>query len=83
MSPKADRFAKRMSSAAFAPLAMVVDPAFTWGEDRPPRTPWHKTLIYEAHVKSFFDSNRPKQPLQSNFDQSPLWTATSLDFFLA
>lgn len=38
-------------SAAFAPLAMVVDPAFTWGEDRPPRTPWHKTLIYEAHVK--------------------------------
>jgi isoamylase len=38
-------------SAAYAPLAMVVDTAFTWGEDRPPRTPWHKTLIYEAHVK--------------------------------
>ncbi|OWK34773.1 glycogen debranching protein GlgX [Fimbriiglobus ruber] len=38
-------------SAAFAPLAAVVDPAFTWGDDRPPRTPWHKTLIYEAHVK--------------------------------
>ena len=38
-------------SAAFAALARVVDPAFTWGDDRPPRTPWHKTLIYEAHVK--------------------------------
>ncbi len=38
-------------SAPFAPLAAVVDPAFTWGDDRPPRTPWHKTLIYEAHVK--------------------------------
>lgn len=38
-------------SARFAPLARVVDPAFTWGDDRPPRTPWHKTLIYEAHVK--------------------------------
>lgn len=38
-------------SAAFAPLAVVVDTAFTWGDDRPPRTPWHKTLIYEAHVK--------------------------------
>jgi isoamylase len=38
-------------SAAFAPLAIVVDTAFTWGDDRPPRTPWHKTLIYEAHVK--------------------------------
>src|SRR5688500_17320148 len=40
-------------SAAFAPLATVIDPAFTWGDDRPPRTPWHKTLIYEAHVKGF------------------------------
>jgi isoamylase len=38
-------------SAAFAPLACVVDTAFTWGDDRPPRTPWHKTFIYEAHVK--------------------------------
>src|SRR3954454_17616472 len=38
-------------SAAFAPLGAVLDPAFTWGDDRPPRTPWHKTLIYEAHVK--------------------------------
>jgi len=38
-------------SAALAPLAMVVDTAFSWGDDRPPRTPWHKTLIYEAHVK--------------------------------
>ncbi len=38
-------------NAAFAPLAVVADTAFTWGDDRPPRTPWHKTLIYEAHVK--------------------------------
>jgi glycogen operon protein len=40
-------------NAAFAPLAAVVDTAFTWGDDRPPRTPWHKTLIYELHVKGF------------------------------
>ena len=40
-------------SAAFAPLAAVIDTAFTWGDDRPPRTPWHKTLIYEVHVKGF------------------------------
>jgi glycogen operon protein len=38
-------------SAPFAPLARVVDPSFVWGDDRPPATPWHKTLIYEAHVK--------------------------------
>ncbi|MFO0852670.1 MAG: glycogen debranching protein GlgX [Gemmataceae bacterium] len=40
-------------NAKFAPLGAVVDGAFTWGDDRPPRTPWHKTLIYEAHVKGF------------------------------
>ncbi len=38
-------------SAALAPLAAVVDNAFTWGDDRPPKTPWHKTIIYEVHVK--------------------------------
>ena len=40
-------------SAAFAPLAMVVDPAFTWGNDQHPKTPWHKTILYELHVKGF------------------------------
>ena len=28
-------------------------PAFRWGRDRPPRTPWHKTVIYETHVRGF------------------------------
>ena len=40
-------------NAAYAPLAGVIDTAFTWGDDRPPRTPWHKTIIYELHVKGF------------------------------
>ncbi len=40
-------------SAAHAPLAAVVDTAFTWGDDRPARTPWHETLIYELHIKGF------------------------------
>jgi glycogen operon protein len=40
-------------NAAHAPLAGVIDTAFTWGDDRPPRTPWHKTIIYELHVRGF------------------------------
>jgi isoamylase len=31
----------------------VIDPAFTWGEDRRPRTPWQDTVVYELHVKGF------------------------------
>jgi isoamylase len=44
-------------SAPFAPLAAVIDSAFTWGDDRPLRTPWHDTLIYEVHVKGFTKLN--------------------------
>jgi isoamylase len=40
-------------NAAYAPLAAVVDAAFTWGDDRPPLTPWHNTVIYEMHVRGF------------------------------
>jgi isoamylase len=51
--PEADLSFDERDSAAYAPLAVVIDPAFTWGNDRPPRTPWHKTIIYELHVKGF------------------------------
>jgi glycogen operon protein len=40
-----------IDSAPFAPLGAVADPSFDWGDDRPPRTPWSETVIYEAHVK--------------------------------
>jgi isoamylase len=40
-------------SAGAVPKCVVIDPAFSWGDDTPPRTPWHQTLIYEMHVKGF------------------------------
>jgi isoamylase len=39
--------------APFVPRSVVVDAAFDWGEDAPPRVPWGKTVIYETHVKGF------------------------------
>lgn len=38
-------------SAPFAPLGMVIEDAFAWGDDRRPKIPWENTVIYEAHVK--------------------------------
>jgi len=35
------------------PKCQVVDSAFSWGNDRPPNTPWNDTVIYELHVKGF------------------------------
>ncbi|SNR34802.1 glycogen debranching enzyme GlgX [Paracoccus sediminis] len=41
----------RRDSAAHMPRCVVVDPAFSWGDDRPLRRPLTETVIYEAHVK--------------------------------
>jgi glycogen operon protein len=30
---------------------VVINPFFDWGDDRAPRTPYHETVIYEAHVR--------------------------------
>jgi glycogen operon protein len=38
-------------SAPHMPKSVVVNPYFDWGVDRPPRTPYNKSIIYEAHVK--------------------------------
>jgi glycogen operon protein len=39
------------NSAAGVPKCVVINSAFEWGDDRPPRTPWNRTVIYECHVK--------------------------------
>jgi glycogen operon protein len=41
----------RRDSAPMMPKCVVEDPSYHWGDDRPPRTPWTDTVIYEAHVK--------------------------------
>jgi len=38
-------------SAASMMKGVVVNPFFDWGGDRPPKTPYAETVIYEAHVK--------------------------------
>jgi len=52
-APEKDLLLDARDSAPYAPLAAVVDTAFTWGDDCPPRTPMHKTVIYELHVRGF------------------------------
>ena len=35
------------------PKGVVTSPFFDWAHDRPPRTPWNETVVYEVHVKGF------------------------------
>jgi glycogen operon protein len=39
--------------AGAIPKGLVVDESFDWEGDRPLRTPWHETVIYEVHTKGF------------------------------
>jgi isoamylase len=39
------------NSAAGVPKGVVIDQSFDWKGDKPLRTPLHRTVIYEAHVK--------------------------------
>src|SRR5262249_4617171 len=41
----------RHNSAAGLPKSVVVETAFSWGDDRPPGVPWSRTVLYECHVK--------------------------------
>jgi glycogen operon protein len=41
----------RRDSAGAMPKSVVIDQAFTWGDDRPPKVPLNRTVIYECHVK--------------------------------
>jgi isoamylase len=42
-----DRSFDERDSAQFMPRCRVIDPAFTWGEDRAPRIAWERSVIYE------------------------------------
>jgi glycogen operon protein len=43
----------RRDSAHGMPKCRVIDPAFTWGDDRRPNIAWNDTVIYETHVRGF------------------------------
>ncbi|MFF7673657.1 glycogen debranching protein GlgX [Actinacidiphila glaucinigra] len=40
-----------LDSAPHTMTSVVVNPYFDWAEDRSPRIDYHRTVIYEAHVK--------------------------------
>jgi glycogen operon protein len=51
--PGADLTKDTRDNAADVPKCLVVDQAFTWGNDRLLKIPWDQTVIYELHVKGF------------------------------
>jgi glycogen operon protein len=50
-SPREDLSFDRRDNARNVPKCRVVEPAFTWGEDRRPQIPWEETIILELHTR--------------------------------
>jgi isoamylase len=53
LSDSADLEPDDEDDAEAIPKCLVLDTAFDWEGDEPPRTPWDETVIYETHVKGF------------------------------
>jgi glycogen operon protein len=59
--PGGDELRDDRDDAEDVPKCVVIDPSFPWGDDRPPGTPWSRTIIYELHVKGF-TARHPRVP---------------------
>jgi isoamylase len=67
-TPDADLEPDDTDDAAAIPKCVVTDPTFDWENDVWPRTPWHETVIYEAHVKGFTKLNeRVREDLRGTY----------------
>jgi len=48
-----DSVCSTIDNAGAMPKCVFTQEYFDWHEDRPPRHPWSKTVIYETHVRGF------------------------------
>ncbi len=78
-SPRADLSFDRRDNARAVPKCCVVDPAFTWGDDRPPRVPWPETVIYEAHVRGLTERH-PDLPARLRGTYAGLGSQPMIDY---
>jgi len=79
--PRADLSFDRRNNAAGMPRCEVIDPAFTWGDDRSPSVPWSDTVIYELHVKGF-TARHPDVPPHMRGTYGALGTQPVIDHLL-
>jgi glycogen operon protein len=66
-------------SAPFMPRCVVTNPYFDWSDDRPPRTPWHQTVVYEVHVKGF-TKRHPEIPEEQRGTYAGLGSPAAIDY---
>ncbi|ABD69882.1 Glycogen debranching enzyme GlgX [Rhodoferax ferrireducens T118] len=78
-SKREDLSFDRRDSAPLVPKSRVVEPAFTWGDDRRPTVPWQDMVIYELHVRGF-TMTHPEVPAQLRGTYAGLGCAPVVDY---
>jgi glycogen operon protein len=76
-APEQDLARNDQDSAPSMPRCQVVDDAFDWGNDKPPRIPWRDTVFYELHVKGF-TQKQPDVPQRLRGTYAGLASAESI-----
>ncbi|MBK5282305.1 MAG: glycogen debranching protein GlgX [Nitrospiraceae bacterium] len=52
-APERDLVRSTVDDAGAMPKCMFTHEHFHWQDDRPPRHPWSRTVIYETHIRGF------------------------------
>ena len=76
---ESDLVASGSDSAPFMPRCVVTNPYFDWSDDRPPRTSWHETVVYEVHVKGF-TQRHPEVPAEQRGTYAGLSSPAAVDY---
>jgi len=76
---EADLVADDRDSATGMAKSVVIDPAFTWGDDRRLRIPLNESVIYEVHVKGF-TARHPDVPKAQRGTYAGLASPPAVDY---
>jgi glycogen operon protein len=76
---KGDLSFDRRDSAAFMPKCRVLEPAFSWGDDRRPAIPAADMVVYEMHVRGF-TMRHPQIPEQLRGTYAGLACAPAIEY---
>ena len=68
-----------LDSLGHTMTGVVINPFFDWADDRPPRRPYHETVLYEAHVKGM-TMTHPRVPpnCAAPTPESPIQRSSSI-----
>ncbi len=77
--PDEDLSFDKRDNVATMPRCEVIETAFTWGDDRKPKIPWHDTIVYEVHVRGF-TIQHPDVPVEQRGTYAAMGSAPVIEY---